>query len=454
MEVRDDNFEEIVSELASIVEGRSTEAAARFLSEIHASDIGRLLMKLPDEDSVFAFRAMDAELAAEVFLEVDDRLRKVLIDAITPGELIDVVDEMETDDAADVIRDLHPEDARQVLDGIDTEGAREVAKLLVFPEDTAGGKMQAELISVTDTSTVEDALAEVRRKGKEIANLSNVFVVDAAGRLVGVVPLPRLIFETPDTPVMDIAVSDPYRIATDLDQEEVAHMFKKYDLVSMPVVDPEGRLVGRITIDDVVDVMEEEIFEDFYKMAGLNVEERVGDPARRAIWMRLPWLVVYLGSALAVASVIKFFEGTIERLVLIAVLMPIVAGMGGNAGTQTITVVVRGLALGEIDIKDAGRVITKESLVGLANGLILGLFATFIAYLFGGGFFVGLLLFLGMTINMLIAGLSGAFIPLVLKWFKVDPAISSSIFVTTCTDVGGFLVFLGLASMFMGMGLI
>jgi magnesium transporter len=454
VEVREDNFEEITAELAAIVEARDGERAGAFLSAIHASDIGRMLIGLTEDDAVFAFRTMDAELASEVFLEVDDSLRKVLIEAITPDELIDVVDEMETDDAADVISELHPEDARQVLDGIDTEDAREVEKLLVYPDDTAGGKMQAELISVSDDATVESAIAEVRRKGKGMENLTTIFVVDAGGRLVGIVPLATLILEDPATPISEIDDVNPFKVTTDLDQEEVARMFQKYDLLSMPVVDPSGILVGRITIDDVVDVIEEEIFEDFYKMAGLNVEERVLGPARRAIWMRLPWLFVYLGAALLTVSVVKFFEGTIEKLVLLAVLMPVVAGMGGNAGTQAITVVVRGLALGEIDIRNSRKVLVKEGIVGLSNGLILGFFATFISYLFGGGFFVGLLLFLGMAINMVIAGLSGAFIPLVLKRFRVDPAISSSIFVTTCTDVGGFLVFLGLATIFMGMGLL
>ncbi|MBI5344887.1 MAG: magnesium transporter, partial [Deltaproteobacteria bacterium] len=219
-----------------------------------------------------------------------------------------------------------------------------------------------------------------------------------------------------------------------------------------PVVDRDNRLVGRIMVDDVVDVIEEAIFEDFYRMAGLNVEERVLNPAARSIWMRFPWLLINLGTAFLAASVVRVFQGTIEKFVVLAVLMPIVAGMGGNAATQTITVVVRGMALGELEMKNARWVLMKEVMAGLANGFMTGLVAAGVSYLLGANIIIGLLLFMAMTANLAIAGLSGAFIPIVLKWFKVDPAISSSIFVTTCTDIGGFFTFLGLATVFMKTG--
>ncbi|MBI5826768.1 MAG: magnesium transporter, partial [Deltaproteobacteria bacterium] len=251
-----------------------------------------------------------------------------------------------------------------------------------------------------------------------------------------------------------IADKEPVKVRTDLDQEEVAKIFKDYDLLSVPVVDHDGRLVGRITVDDVVDVLEDEIFEDFYKMAGLNLEERVLDPPMRSIWMRAPWLLINLATAFLAASVVGVFSGTIQKLVVLAVFMPIVAGMGGNAATQTITIVVRGLALGEFSLKNARWVLLKESLVGVANGLLTGVVAMAVSYIIGVNLMVGVLLFLAMTANLLIAGLSGAFIPIILKWFKIDPAISATVFVTTCTDIGGFFSFLGLATVFMKMGLL
>ena len=449
-DVKKDHIEEV----KALLESRDMGALGRLVAEMHASDIGRVLSELEDPEAVELFKLLTPEAASEVLLEIDERLRKTLVSAIPKDKLIAAVHEMETDDAADVISELPIEHAKEVLDGIGRKESLEVQKLLVYPEDTAGGKMQAELVSVTEDSTVEQTIEAVRRRSKEIEHIANVFVVDSFQRLTGVVPLDRLILAGPDVKIRAIATPDPIKVNTDIDQEEVAKLFQKYDLVSMPVVDRNGRLVGRITIDDVVDVIEEEIFEDFYRMAGLNLEERVLDPAGRSIWMRAPWLLINLATAFLAASVVRVFQGTIEKLVLLAVLMPIVAGMGGNAATQTITVVVRGLALGEISPKNAKWLIFKEVTVGLSNGLITGAAATLVAYLVGANVIVGLLLFLAMTANLAIAGLSGSLIPLILKWFKVDPAISSSIFVTTCTDIGGFFTFLGLATVFMKMGLL
>lgn len=446
--------EDHISEIKTLLEEGREEAITRLLSELHASDIGKVLSGLEEEEAIRVFKLLDPESASEVVLEVDEHLRKALITSISHSELIEVVHEMETDDAADVISELPLEDAKQVLDGIGREESLEVQKLLVYPEDTAGGKMQTELVSVVEDATIEEAIEEVRRKSKEIDHIANVFVVDSHGRLVGSVPLDKLILAGPKVPIKDVAEKSPIKVTTDLDQEQVAKIFQKYDLISLPVVDHENRLVGRITVDDVVDVIEEEIFEDFYKMAGLNIEERALDSPLRSIKMRVPWLFINLATAFLAASVVRVFQGTIEKLVVLAVLMPIVAGMGGNAATQTITVVVRGLALGELSLKNAKWILIKESLVGLANGFMTGVVATFIAYMLGAKLIVGLLLFLAMTANLAIAGLSGAVIPLILKWRKFDPAISSSIFVTTCTDIGGFFTFLGLATLFMKMGLL
>ncbi len=448
VEAKNDYIEKVRDFLEQNDEG----GLERFLSSLHASELGRVLSGVSVEEAKYLFRLLDPERASEALLEVDERLRKTLISAISSKELIEVVHEMETDDAADIISGLPDEDARQVLEGIEESAA--VQKLLVYPEDTAGGKMQAELVSVHEDATVQDAIEAVRAKSEDIEHISNVFVVDGEKRLVGTVSLDKLILARPYAKIKDIADRDPMKVTTDLDQEEVAKIFQRYDLLSIPVVDNGNRLVGRITVDDIVDVLEEEIFEDFYKMAGLNVEEGALDPAMRSIWMRAPWLFVNLGTAFLAASVVKVFQGTIEQFVVLAVLMPIVAGMGGNAATQAITVVVRGLALGELSLKNARRILLKEASVGLANGFMMGAVAAVIAYAFGVQPIIGLLLFLAMICNMMIAGLAGSLIPLLLKLFKVDPAISSSIFVTTCTDIGGFFTFLGLATLFLKGGLL
>jgi len=439
-----------IENVRTFLEHNDVGGLDHYLSGLHASELGRLLAGVSVEEARYIFRLLDPESASEALLEVDERLRKTLISSISSKKLIEVVHEMETDDAADIISELPVKEAREVLEGIEESAA--VQKLLVYAEDTAGGKMQAELVYVNEDATVQDAIEAVRARSEEIERISNIFVVDGEKRLMGTVGLDKLILARPYSKIMDIANKEPMKVPTDLDQEEVAKIFQRYDLISLPVVDNENRLVGRITVDDIVDVLEEEIFEDFYKMAGLNIEEGALDPAMRSIWMRAPWLFVNLGTAFLAASVVKLFQNTIEQFVVLAVLMPIVAGMGGNAATQAITVTVRGLALGELSLKNARRILVKEALVGLVNGLTLGAAAAVIAYMLGANPVVGLLLFMAMTFNLVIAGLSGSMIPLVLKWFKVDPAISSSIFVTTCTDIGGFFTFLGLATIFMRAG--
>ena len=443
-----------INELRQCLENKDSDGIGRIVGDMHAADVGRVLSALDASEAVELFKYLEPDLASQVLLEIDERLRKALISSISSSELIEVVEEMETDDATDIISELPVEDARQVLDGIEKEDSIELQKLLVYPSASAGGKMQAELVAVTEDTTVEKTIEEVRRKAQDIENISNVFVVDSAWRLKGVVNLDKLILASPTTRIIEIADTDPLKVSTDMDQEEVAKIFQKYDLVTMPVIDKDGRLAGRITVDDVVDVIEEEIFEDFYKMAGLHLEARVLDPPMRSIWMRLPWLLINLATAFLAASVVRLFQDTIQQYVILAVLMPIVAGMGGNAATQTITIVVRGLALGELLPKNAARLIFKEAIVGLANGFITGVAASVIAYMLGANIMIGLLLFLAMTANLIIAGLSGSVIPLLLRWRKIDPAISSSIFVTTCTDIGGFFTFLGLATVFMKTGIL
>jgi len=441
-----------IEELKDLLGARESDSVKKLVKDLHASDVGRIFQGLDDREAMEFFKLLTNVVASEVLLDVDEHQRQKLLDTLQPERLIEVVDEMESDDAADIISELPAEDARQVLDGIDVKDAIDVQRLLVYPEDTAGGKMQAELVSVHGDDTVEQGIEEIRKKSEGTENITNIFVVDARGRLTGVLPIARFILNPPHVRISEIMDRDPIQVTTDVDQEEVARYFERYDLLSLPVVDGQGVLVGRITVDDVVDVIEEEIYEDFYHMAGINKEERITDSPARSIRMRIPWLIVNLGTAFLAASVVKVFSGTIEKLVILAVLMPVVAGMGGNAGTQTITVLVRSLALGELEMKDARRILLKEVTVGFLNGLLIGIGAALIAYLLGAGIAVGLLIFMAMIANLIIAGFSGAFIPLLLKWLKVDPAISAGIFVTTCTDIGGFLSFLGLATVFIKMG--
>lgn len=443
-----------IEELKNLIQKKDDKAVAGFISLLHPSDIAKLLTGLKDEEKIAVFGLLPPEAASDVLLEVDERTREKLIASISKAELTEIVDEMATDDAADVLAELPHEEAKTVLEGIGWEESTEVQKLLKYPEDTAGGIMQTEMVMVSEDATIQETIEQVRAKSEEISNIHNVFVIDDANRLIGIVPLEKLILTRPHLPVKDIMNNKPVKVLVDTDQEEVARIFQKYDLVTLPVIDKDERLLGRITIDDVMDVIEEEIFEDFYKMAGLNTDERVLDPPARSFRMRFPWLLINLATAFLAASVVKVFENTIQTVVTLAVLMPIVAGMGGNAATQTITVVVRGLALGELEFRHAKKVLLKEIMVGFANGVLTGVIAAVAAYYFNVNYMIGVLLFLAMIANLVIAGFSGTVIPLILKWYKVDPALSATVFVTTCTDVGGFFSFLGLAAVFIKYGLL
>lgn len=443
-----------LDELKELIQKKDNAAITNLVSPLHPSDIAKLLTGLEDEEKAVIFGLLPPETASNVLLEVDEKTREQLIASISKAELTEIVDEMATDDAADVIAELPHEEAKTVLEGIGWEESAEVQKLLKYPEDTAGGIMQTELAMVNEEATIQETIEQVRAKSEELPNIHNVFIVDEATRLVGIVQLEKLILTKPHLPVKDIMTPNPVRVLAETDQEEVARIFQKYDLVTLPVVDKDDRLLGRVTIDDVMDVIEEEIFEDFYKMASLNTDERVMDSPTRSLKMRFPWLLINLATAFVAASVVKVFENTIQTVVTLAVFMPVVAGMGGNAATQTITVVVRGLALGELELRNAKKVLFKNIAVGFANGVLIGIVAALAAYFFGVNYMIGVLLFLGMIANLVIAGFSGTVIPLILKWYKADPALSATVFVTTCTDVGGFFSFLGLAAIFIKYGLL
>jgi len=443
-----------IDELKDLLQKKDDVAIIGIVIPLHPSDIAKLFISLEEEEKIYIFSLLDPAVASDVLLEVDEQTREKLISSISKAELTEIVDEMATDDAADVIAELPHEEAKTVLEGIGWEESAEVQRLLKYPEDTAGGIMQTELVMVNEDVTIQEAIEQVRAKSEEIQNIHNVFVVDEVTRLVGIVPLAKLILTKPHLPIKDIMNQNPVKVLADTDQEEVARIFQKYDIVSLPVVDKDEILLGGITIDDVMDVVEEEIFEDFYKMASLNTDERVLDSPSRSLKLRFPWLLINLATAFAAASVIKVFENTIQTVVTLAVFMPVVAGMGGNAATQTITVVVRGLALGELELRYARRVLLKNIAVGFANGVLIGIVAAVAAYLLGVNYMIGLLLFLAMIANLVIAGFSGTIIPLILKWYKADPALSATVFVTTCTDVGGFFSFLGLAAVFIKYGLL
>ncbi|MBN2397092.1 MAG: magnesium transporter [Deltaproteobacteria bacterium] len=418
-------------------------------SDLHPADIADLIDNLAEQEKIHLFSLLEVEKASDVITELSDVSREQILEDISDKKLAEIIDEMDSDDAADVIAELPEDQARAILAEIEPDESQDLKNLLKYEEDTAGGIMQSELVSVPSDSTINDALKAVIQASEEIENVYNVFVVDKDNTLIGTIPLQRLITAKRTSPATESVDKDIPSVQTDVDQEEVARMFEKYDLVSLPVVDTGNHLLGRITIDDIVDVMEEESSEDIYRIAGLDEDDTVFNEPMESVKRRLPWLYLNLVTALASALVIGFFEDTIRMVIALAVFMPVVAAIGGNAGSQTLTLIVRGLALGEVTFDNAKKALYKQIVVGVVNGMAVGIVIGIIAFLWKGMPVLGVVLGLAMIINVFVGTLIGTLVPLSLKWIKADPALGSHIFVTAFTDAFGFLSFLGLATIFL-----
>ena len=448
MSVQTGEQESAIEQLAALVEAGDAAAVASAAASLHPADLAELLNILPrPELRRRVFATLDPGMAATVIARVSPATRGDILESLSVEQVRRIVEELDSDEAADLLESIPKERAQAVLQGLTGSVAARIQQLLKYPPDTAGGLMKSEYTAVLEGATVEEAIEIVRTLAEAVADIHNVLVVDHRFHLLGVLPLARLILaragETVDA-VMDRQV---IAVTVDTDQEEVARLFRKYDLVSLPVTDPRGALLGRITVDDVVDVLEEEANEDFSKLSGLGEEEPLFDTPLRAIRRRLPWLGLNLITTSLSASVIGLFQGTIQSMALAAALMTIVAAQGGNAGVQTLTVMVRGMALGKVSMAQARGILIKELAVACGNGVALGIAAGVVTYVLHGQPLLATVLGLALAVNFLIAALVGSLIPLILRALRADPAVASSVFVTACTDMCGFLAFLGLLSL-------
>ncbi len=442
-----DNME--LARIGEALEKGETRVIMRLLKERHPADIADAIEPLAEDQKQRIFEHLDPEIAADVLVELNDPSREEIIEDTSPVRLAEIAEEMESDDAADLIAELPAETAALVLRNMGREEMEKVTDLLRYPEDTAGGIMKRELLAIPEDGTIAQAVRALQNLAQQgdVEDVHNVFVVDRSGRLAGVLPVRRLLLMDSSTPIRKAVDEDLIKVNTGVDQEEVAGLFKKYDLVSLPVVDDTDRLVGRITIDDIVDVIEEESTEDMMRMGGVDEDDRIFCPPSRSVRKRLPWLYINLATALIAVSVVALFEDTISRMVTLAVFMPIVAMLGGNTGMQTLTLITRGIALGEIVWEDVRRALVKESIVALVNGVAVGTVMALGTYLWRGSWMLGTILGMALIANMFLAGAVGTFVPLMLKRAGVDPAVASGIIVTTVTDAFGFLSFLGLATL-------
>ncbi|HXG67760.1 MAG TPA: magnesium transporter, partial [Blastocatellia bacterium] len=392
----------------------------------------------------------DTEHVAAILSEMSPDESSPLIEGLQPRRIAELLSELPPDDAASLTNRLPEPLAAQVLALMEARSAADVRELLEHEEQTAGRIMTPDYFALEEDVTVSEAITALQKRAEQYETIFYLYVVDKRNHPIGVVSLRRLLITPPATPLKRIMTPDVITVRTDTNQSEVARLIADHNLLAIPVVDEEDRLVGLVTVDDAMDVVEEEAAEDLLALAGVAAEERMNTGPWRSLRLRAPWLLVNLPTAFLAAYVVSLFEETIENNTALAALMPIVAGMGGNAATQTLTVVIRGIATGEA--ASLPRVTLKSALVGAGNGIITGLVGAGFAAIVTGKVWVGGVLAAAMVINLIVAAVAGTIVPFALKKLGIDPAVSSSIFVTTCTDVAGFFSFLGIATLLMRMG--
>jgi magnesium transporter len=431
------------------LEAGDVDAAVSALASLRPADRAEVLADLPAAEQVEMLDELSPSEAAEILEHLEDEEAAELAEQLPAETLADVLDAMDPDDAADVLGDLSDAKAADTL--AQMEEAADVRPLLEHEDDTAGGLMTPDFPHLRRQMTVQQAIETLRSLQPDSETHYYLYVVDRFNKLIGIVGLRELILADPPAVIEDIMNRDVISVPVGTDQEEVAHLMTKYGLAALPVVDAGGHLVGVISYDDIVEVIEDEATEDLYKLSQVSGDGdlQVFSPVRMAVSRRLPWLLINLFTAFLAASVVSLFEATIAKLALLAVFQSIVAGQGGNAGTQTLAMMVRGLAVGEIEFKDAWRAMAREAGIGLMHGAVVGVCVAIGAYLWKGIPVLGLVIGLAMVGNMIAAGIAGTLVPLTLKASKLDPALASAVIVTTVTDCVGFGLFLGLATLFL-----
>ncbi|RVU05340.1 magnesium transporter [Novosphingobium umbonatum] len=433
-----------VRRVRDALEAGDDGAVYALVEPLHPADIADLLEQVEADERSALTRAISDLMGSEVFAELNDHVREALVDELSAEDIAEIAEEMETDDAVALLEDLEPEEQQAVLAEMEPEERAAIESALAYPEETAGRLMSRDFIAVNEQLTVGELIHYLRDNKDLATEFWEVFIVDAHYRPVGTCQLSWILRTDRHIALSDVMKRDQTLIPVTMDQEEVALRFQKYALISAAVVDESGRLVGQITVDDVVHIIQEEASEDILRLSGAG-DGDINEPILMTVRTRLSWLVVNLGTAILASSVVSLFQDAIARFALLAVLMPIVSGMGGNAGTQTLAVVVRAIATNQLTSSNTIRMVLRELRIAMANGLSLGLLiGTSTALLFHNPH-LGAVIGAAMIINNLVAGLAGILVPITLDRANVDPAVSSAVFVTTATDVMGFFSFLGLA---------
>jgi magnesium transporter len=438
--------ERLTETIKELLAGGRDERLATVLEDAYAADVSQVLRELPLADQVRVFRLLTPQQAGEVLSELDDRTLLELVRALDEVEVSRIFEQMPSDHVVEVVEELPREQAEKFLDLMEEEKSEEIQELLEYAPGTAGRLMSPGVVAVHENATVAEAIEHIR-KAASGDDAFYLYVIDEHDHLVGVVPLHRLLTADPRTPVRAIRDEDVASVTVDTDQEEVARIVRRYNRLEVPVVASDRRLLGTISVEDAIDVIDEEATEDIQRLAGAAGDETLFDPPRAVLSRRMTWRLINLGTALVAASVIGLFEPAIQALATLAVFMPIVASMGGIGTTQTATVVIRGIALGDLTPGVLARVLRKELWLAVATGLINGLVIALIAYVWKGQVLLSVILGVALLLNLVLAAVVGTLVPVVLRTFRIDPAIASSVIVTTFTDVFGFFSFLGLATL-------
>ena len=433
----------------SLTHRQSLLELQQILDRLHSADVAHILEALPLQDRLTIWDLVKAERDGEILLEVSDAVRETLIAAMAGHELVAATGQLDADEIADLAPDLPRSVIDDVFRSLPVEEREQLRAAMSYPEDAVGALMDFDMVAIREDVTLEVVLRYLRRLDELPGHTDQLFVVDRDEHLKGVLPVNRLLVSDPDTEVAAVMSTEMLKLRPDDKAQQAAHAFERYDLVSASVVDGEGRLVGRVTVNAVMDFIREESENEALKLGGLSEEEDLFAPVWKSVRNRWVWLSVNLVTAFIASRVIGVFEDSIEKLVALAALMPIIAGIGGNSGNQTITMIVRALALGQLNLSNARKLFAKEIGVSAVNGMVWGSAVGLFAFFIYDSVALGLVMALAMTLNLLLAGSLGVMIPLLLQKFGRDPAAGSSVMITAVTDSGGFFIFLGLATVFL-----
>jgi magnesium transporter len=439
--------EELMQDIRELVHDRAIAALWNILADLHPADIADIIDHLDGDDGHFVFNLLEVVVAAEVVLELDAAIRQKLLDVLPQEKINALVERLDSDDAADIVAELPDATKEKVLRAMPAKEFAEVRELLQYPEDTAGGIMATEVVAVHKNDTVKKAIRIVRENTKSGMVIHNIFVVDDEGLLVGVLPLQALVLHAPNRRAYKIMETDFHSVTTNVDQEEVANIFKKYDLLSLPVVDERGRLVGRVTIDDIVDVIEEEHTEDVARIIGSDVEEMERRSPRQIAILRLPWVLMTLGIEFLAGVVVHMFDRTLGQVILLASFMPIISAISGNTGLQSAAIVIRALGTGHVKLEEWWRPVSRQMQTSLIIGSVCGLILGIIGTLWHGKWEFGVVVGFSILLAINISGLIGTIVPMISKRLGFDPAITTGPFETAFQDVLGITIFLSTATL-------